>query len=87
MIPHDKSLHALAGAVVFSVVYSLMWFQALPALEIAVGAVFLAAVGKEVYDYLNRERHTPDPMDAVATMAGGAIPALPIIVQLWGASL
>jgi len=32
-----------------------------------------AAIGKEVYDYLNRDKHTPDIWDALVTMLGGVI--------------
>lgn len=81
MIPHDKSLHALVGAVIFSASYSLFHLAALPSLEIAAAAVLLAAIGKEVYDYINRDRHTPDLMDAVATVAGGAISAAPVCLK------
>lgn len=80
MLPHDKSLHALAGAAIFSAAYTLFHFAALPALEIAAAAVLLAAIGKEVYDRIHRDRHTPDLMDAVATVAGGCIPALPLLL-------
>jgi hypothetical protein len=80
MIAHDKALHALVGSAIFSAAYVLFTLAGLPALHIAAGAVVLAAVGKEVYDRLNRDRHTPDPLDALATLAGGAVVALPLLV-------
>lgn len=81
MLPYDKSLHALAGAVIFSAAYVLFSIAGLPALHIATGAVVLAAVGKEVYDYMHRDKHTPDLMDAVATIIGGAISAAPVCLK------
>lgn len=80
MLQPDKALHALVGGAIFSAAYVLFTLAGLPALHIASGAVVLAAVGKEVYDYLNRDRHTPDGMDALATLAGGAVVALPLLV-------
>lgn len=81
MIPYDKALHALVGGGIFSAAYVVFTLAGLPALHIAAGAVVLAAVGKEVYDYLNRDRHTPDLMDAVATIIGGAISAAPVCLK------
>lgn len=80
MLPYDKALHALAGAAIFSAAYTLFHLAALPALEIAAAAVVLAAVGKEIYDYIHCDRHTPDPMDALWTVAGGVVVALPLLV-------
>lgn len=79
MLPHDKALHIVVGSAIFSAAYVLFTLAGLPALHIAAGAVMLAAVGKEVYDYLNRDKHTPDFMDAVATIAGGVVVFLPLI--------
>ena len=81
MLHHDKALHALVGGAIFSAAYVLFTLAGLPALHIAAGAVVLAAVGKEVYDHLNRDKHTPDLMDAVATVAGGAIVAAPVCLK------
>lgn len=81
MIPYDKSLHALVGAAIFSAAYIIFTLAALPALQIAAAAVLLAAIGKEVYDHLHRDKHTPDFMDAVATIAGGVVCALPLLVS------
>jgi hypothetical protein len=35
--------------------------------------VLLVASGKEIYDYMHRDSHTPDFMDIVATMAGALV--------------
>ena len=76
MPSQDKLLHFVVGAVIFSVVYVVF-----PSLLIAGGAVVLAAIGKEVHDYLHRDRRTPDMMDAVATVIGGAVCALPVLIH------
>jgi len=81
MLPHDKALHALVGSAIFSAAYVLFTLAGLPALHIAAGAVVVAGVGKEVYDHLNRDKHTPDLMDAVATVAGGVVCSLPLLVS------
>jgi len=65
-IPPDKTAHFAVGVLV----YALLHF-----IDPAVGllGVAVAAVGKEVYDYLHRDTNTPDVWDAVATMLGGGI--------------
>lgn len=65
-LPHDKALHIIVGVLAYAVFHFV---------SSAVGliAATVAAVGKEVYDYANRDRHTPDVWDAVATLAGGLI--------------
>ena len=63
-LPHDKALHVIVGVLAYMVFHFVS-----PVVGLAAAAV--AAVGKEIYDYMNRDRHTPDVWDAVATMAGG----------------
>jgi hypothetical protein len=63
-LPHDKALHFIAGVLIYAVAHFIH-----PAVGMV--AVTVAAVGKEVYDWFRRDRHTPDLWDAVATMAGG----------------
>lgn len=36
-------------------------------------AVLVVAFGKEVYDYYHRDKHTPDGLDAIATIVGGMV--------------
>ncbi len=69
IIPHDKALHAFYGLLVYNIVslYDPIW---------AICVVAAQAVGKEVYDYFNKEKHTPDVMDIVWTLA----PALIVFV-------
>jgi len=35
--------------------------------------VAVAGIGKEIYDYLHRDKRTPDIWDALVTMLGGVI--------------
>ena len=63
MIPADKLLHILAGIAIAAAVAP---FGAVPAFC----AVLVAAIGKELYDRTGRG--TPELLDAVATVAGGA---------------
>jgi len=65
-IPQDKCGHFIAGLLIYAPLHFI---------DPVVGllGVAVAAVGKEVYDYLHRDNHTPDVWDAVATMLGGGI--------------
>ena len=63
-LPHDKALHVIVGLLAYMVFHFVS-----PVAGLAATAV--AAVGKEIYDWFNRDRHTPDLWDAVATIAGG----------------
>jgi hypothetical protein len=63
MIPTDKLLHILVGIAIAAAVAP---FGAAPAFC----AVLIAAIGKELYDRTGRG--TPELLDAVATVAGGA---------------
>lgn len=66
-IPTDKVAHFASGVICYAVVLPI--FGEWPALMI----VALSAASKEVYDYLHRDIHTPDVLDAVATTLGGAL--------------
>ena len=60
----DKALHFIAGVLIFAIGhFASVW--------IGLVLVAFAAVGKEVYDYINRDKHTPELLDAVYTIAGG----------------
>lgn len=74
MIPIDKLLHLLAGAVVLALTLPL-------GAMLAAAAVLAAALGKEAYDaWANAQAeaaglptpHTADGVDALATLLGGA---------------
>jgi hypothetical protein len=62
MIVIDKLLHLLVGISITAIVYP---FGLIPAVVV----VSLAAIGKEIWDYFGHG--TPDPYDALATIAGG----------------
>lgn len=65
-LPHDKALHIIVGVLVYAVAHFVN-----PSVGMA--AVVVAAVGKEVYDYMHKDKHTPDVWDAVATIGGGVV--------------
>lgn len=63
-MPTDKLLHLLAGIAIAAVAhpFGILW---------AGLAVFVAAIGKEAYD--STGRGYVEVLDAVATLAGGAV--------------
>ena len=63
-VPADKQGHFIVG---------LLAYMAFHFISVGVALIVVAAmaVGKEIYDWFHRNRHTPDLWDAVATMAGG----------------
>jgi len=65
-IPCDKLGHIVAGLFIYSVCHFIT-----PLFGLAM--VFLAATGKEIYDYINKDKHTPDVWDAIATLIGGLL--------------
>jgi len=71
-ITHDKKLHFFAGFIVgltsiFSLLFALIMLQ-------------LVAIGKEYYDYLNPDNHTVDFNDYTATVAGGIVSIMIILL-------
>lgn len=67
MIPRDKLLHILAGALIAAVA----WAASGDAAAGIVAAVVIGA-GKELWDAGQPDR-TPDVLDAIATAAGGVL--------------
>lgn len=65
-LPYDKALHLIGGVLIYAAAHFV-------SPVVGLGAVAVAALGKEVYDYFNRDKHTPEVMDAVATIIGGII--------------
>jgi hypothetical protein len=63
-IPTDKIFHGLAGAAVAGACHPF-------GITIALAAVAVVAIGKEVYDHF--AGGTVDPWDAMATGWGGAV--------------
>ena len=66
-IPADKVMHCMMGAVLFAVLLPFIGSI------YAVAAVTIIGFAKEVYDMMNKESHTPDIWDALATTAGGLL--------------
>ncbi|WP_377153657.1 hypothetical protein ACFJIX_18850 [Roseateles sp. UC29_93] len=76
LIPHDKALHAFAGVVLFAIARGVVLVLGAAAVEAAIAAcavVVIAACAKEAYDLHHRAKHTPDLVDAAATVIGGLI--------------
>lgn len=65
-IPSDKVMHFASGVVLFALVNLFDPYVALL-------TVAFTAIAKELYDQRNKEHHTPDPYDALATMLGGLV--------------
>jgi hypothetical protein len=63
-MPTDKLLHLLAGIAIAAILYPFGIFPAML-------AVCIAAIGKELRDM--RGHGTPEVLDALATVAGGAV--------------
>ena len=66
-IPTDKVAHFASGVILYALTLHALgpWYALL--------SVAIVAVVKEGYDYANRDIHTPDVWDAVATIAGGGL--------------
>ena len=70
----DKLSHFIAGAVI----YTLAAFLGTP-LE-ALLAVACAAIGKECWDAAQARIYTFNPLDALATVAGGLLIYIPGVI-------
>lgn len=64
--PTDKMAHFIVGVLIYAVLHFV-------GIGFALLMVVIAAIGKEVYDYFNRAKHTPEFMDAFATILGGCV--------------
>lgn len=58
MLNKDKALHFIVGVALAPL---SIWF------------VMVIALGKEIYDYYNPEKHTADWNDFIATVVGGLV--------------
>ena len=61
-LPRDKANHAFYGMVIYSLL-------ALYDAQIAIIVTVVVGIGKEVYDYIYRDKHSPEVLDAVAVIA------------------
>ncbi len=66
-IPADKTAHFAVGAVLFAVLLPFIGSV------YALAGVTVIGSAKELYDALNKDNHTPDLWDALATIAGGVL--------------
>ena len=67
LIAQDKANHFIYGLLTFTVT------QAAFGILIAAVVTALVAAAKEGYDFLHKDVHTPDFMDFLATVLGGAL--------------
>lgn len=65
-IYNDKAMHFLSGALLCAVI-------GVCDIRYGVVASIVAGALKELYDYLNQDRHTVDFLDFVYTSAGGLV--------------
>ena len=65
-VPADKQMHAIGGFLIALVLTPFIGAASL-------AWVALLALAKEVYDWVNKDIHTPDLMDWVATLLGGVV--------------
>jgi hypothetical protein len=63
---HDKIAHFSVGVIVYAMLHFVH-----PVIGLL--CVALVAFGKEIYDHVHRDKHTPEWLDVVATMAGGLV--------------
>ena len=72
-IPADKQMHFLSGAILGILFASVFGWA---------GILWVAAIAcaKEVYDYLNPDKHTADIWDWVATTLGGVLGVLLVTI-------
>ena len=84
-LPRDKKDHALLGAVGSSVCVSilLIFLPVLWAVGLTAILLIAAALGKERYDAAHPDTHTADPFDALATILGGLLVLIPVLVTHW----
>ena len=65
-VPCDKQMHFVCGFIIAAVLTPFIGAASL-------AWVALLALAKEVYDWVNKDIHTPDLMDWVATLLGGVV--------------
>lgn len=91
-LPQDKANHFIYGALVFVAIFFVAHLL-LPvhAIGIALGATVVVGVAKELLDMWSNykakqnkvlPKHGVELWDAVATIAGGVVVALPLCVKL-----
>ena len=67
MLHIDKLLHLLVGFTI-TLIVALLGYPL-----VGLVATMVVAIGKEVYDYYNKESHTSDGLDLIVTIVGGLL--------------
>lgn len=84
-LPQDKANHFIYGAVIYVAAFGVLTALKQPATYYALAVVALFGVGKEIVDYLQNRyegaRHGVEGLDAFATIAGGAVCAVPLLFK------
>jgi hypothetical protein len=87
LIPHDKLLHSHYGDLIFATllllfsignIFNIVSFTIL--VIIVYTLTVIAAVSKEVYDFFNKSKHTPDYTDIIYTVLKPTIITIAIII-------
>ncbi len=78
MLPQDKANHFIYGLLIFLLFKIILVRYSTKTLKrrislIGIISCSLFGISKEIYDYLNKDVHTPDIYDAVITILGGLI--------------
>jgi len=76
-MPTDKRGHAICGSILFNILIAF-GFTIIHALIL----VTAAGIAKEIYDALHRDTHTPEVLDAVATVSLAALEAAAIFAAV-----
>ena len=69
-VPADKQMHGWIGMIIFVPLHPFgMWLAQFwnPFVWAGIVTVWIAAIGKELYDRAHKDIHTPDIFDAIAT--------------------
>lgn len=66
-IPADKVSHFAVGVLLYGALLPFIGYR------YALASVVIVGFLKEVYDTINKDKHTPDVWDALATSFGGAV--------------
>jgi len=89
IVPKDKLLHSFFGNIIYIVSLSSMLlvglFIQIPMITmfaIAFLLTLIIATCKEVYDYFNKDKHTPDYMDIAYTVHIPFIITIIVILKL-----
>jgi len=84
-LPQDKANHFVYGAAIYAVTFCIFSLLKLPATYYAFAVVAIFGIGKEIVDYLQNRfqgaQHGVEALDALATIAGGAMCAIPLLFK------